>query len=122
MQPEFAGFINFGIFFFVFFLIVAVFTYVSLLLNKVEGRTGSQILKSLFIGLGTALSVVGIQSLTRRLGVGDDLNRTMSFILAGVINLCLIYILFQTTWKKAIWIWLLPLVVIVVGLIYLKFR
>ncbi len=121
MQPEYTGFVNFGIFFFTFLLAISALLFISTILNKVEGKTGGQILKSLFIGLGTALCLVGVQSLSQRAGLADELNRNLSYIVTALINLCLIFVVFQVKWKKAALLWLLPLAGIIAGWIYLQY-
>ena len=122
MQPEYTGFLNFALFFTAFFLIISGLTFAAMVLFKVEGGMGSRIARSVFIGFGTALAIIGVQSLLQRLGVQTELNHVLSFALGGMINLCLVYILLQVTWKRALLIWLLPLLGFAAGWIYLQYR
>lgn len=122
LQPEYTGFLNFAVFFIAFFLVISGLTFAATRIFKLEGKAGGRIARSVFIGLGTALAIIGVQSLLQRLGVQTEINRALSFALAGMINLCLIYILLQVTWKRAVLIWLLPLLGFAAGWIYLHYR
>lgn len=122
MQPEYAGFLNFAIFFIAFFLVISGLTFAATCFFKLEGSVGSRLARSAFIGLGTALGIIGVQSLLQRLGFNTDLILALSFALASMINLCLVYIIFQVRWKRAVLIWLLPLFGFAAGWIYLQYR